>query len=81
MRGRGRRTLVQEAVELKLLDQFGGCLGCHRKILLPASRLCDLQAFKSRMQRVRNGHWKQLQLFCYQLKVSRWLGNDAPLIE
>ncbi len=33
-KGKGGRTLVQDAVELELLDQFGGCLGCHRELFL-----------------------------------------------
>ncbi len=33
-KGEGGRTLVQEAVELELLDPFGGCLGCHRELFL-----------------------------------------------
>ena len=28
-KGKGGRTLVQKAVELELLDPFGGCFGCH----------------------------------------------------
>ena len=33
-KGRGGRTLVQDAVELELLDPFGGRLGCHRELFL-----------------------------------------------
>ena len=33
-KGEGGSTLVQDAVEFKLLDPFGGCLGCHRELFL-----------------------------------------------
>ena len=38
--GNGGRTLVEEAVELELLDPFGGCCVCHCEIFLYAFLSC-----------------------------------------
>ena len=80
-------TLVQEAVELELLDPFGGCFGCHCQpflhallsysVLLPSSRQCDFANLRPGMKRVRIEIWEAIEIVVPPIKISRWLGNDA----